>query len=104
MPHHEKTGGDAQLRTLAANVEEANTVAVYEKFGTQHDELDMDRMGKLQQLRVSNFLRREYILDSVANRHLAELQVLLYHGFLCDSRMHLGVFISVRQSSSITSM
>lgn len=36
-----------------APVEVANTTAVYEKYGNQYDELDMDRMGKLQELRVS---------------------------------------------------
>lgn len=30
----------------------ANATAVYEKHGTQYDEKDMDRMGKLQQLSV----------------------------------------------------
>ncbi|KAG8168435.1 hypothetical protein KVR01_001184 [Diaporthe batatas] len=32
-----------------APVEVANTTAVYEKYGNQYDELDMDRMGKLQE-------------------------------------------------------
>ena len=30
----------------------ANATAVYEKHGTQHDQKDMDRMGKVQQLSV----------------------------------------------------
>jgi choline transport protein len=34
------------------SIELANTVAVSEKHGTQSDERDMDRMGKLQELRV----------------------------------------------------
>ena len=33
-------------------VEMANATAVYEKHGTQYDQSDMDRMGKLQQLSV----------------------------------------------------
>jgi len=33
--------------------QDANATMVYEKRGNQHDELDMDRMGKLQELRVS---------------------------------------------------
>jgi hypothetical protein len=31
------------------------TAAVYQKHGNEHDERDMDRMGKLQQLRVRPF-------------------------------------------------
>jgi choline transport protein len=34
------------------SLELANAVAVSEKQGTQNDETDMDRMGKLQVLRV----------------------------------------------------
>lgn len=34
------------------SIEMANTVAVGEKHGTQSDERDMYRMGKLQELRV----------------------------------------------------
>jgi hypothetical protein len=48
--NYEKTppkGGDIHTSTQLTN-----TVAVGEKNGTQHDEMDMDRMGKLQQLRV----------------------------------------------------
>jgi hypothetical protein len=40
-------GGDIHTSTQLTD-----TVAVGEKNGTQHDEMDMDRMGKLQQLRV----------------------------------------------------
>lgn len=47
FPTETSTGGD--IRT---SIELANVVAVYEKYGTQHDKMDMDRMGKLQQLRV----------------------------------------------------
>jgi choline transport protein len=36
------------------SIELANTVAVGEKHGTYNDETDMDRMGKLQVLRVSS--------------------------------------------------
>jgi hypothetical protein len=36
------------------SIELANATAVNEKHGTQRDELDMDRMGKLQQLKVSS--------------------------------------------------
>jgi len=35
------------------SIEDANAALVYEKYGTQHDKVDMDRMGKLQVLRVS---------------------------------------------------
>lgn len=34
------------------SIELANPVVVSDKHGTQHDKMDMDRMGKLQQLRV----------------------------------------------------
>jgi choline transport protein len=36
------------------SIELANAVAVGEKHGTHNDETDMDRMGKLQVLRVSS--------------------------------------------------
>ena len=35
-----------------ASVNTTNGGAVSEKYGTPHDEMDMNRMGKLQQLRV----------------------------------------------------
>jgi hypothetical protein len=38
-----------EVQTTARSTDE---VAVDEKYGTQHDGLDMERMGKLQQLRV----------------------------------------------------
>ncbi|KAH7125533.1 amino acid/polyamine transporter I [Dendryphion nanum] len=36
---------------IDTTIEAANAIAVNEKHGTKNDELDMDRMGKLQQLR-----------------------------------------------------
>lgn len=47
-------GGDVKPSEHTAQVEVANTAAVYEKYGNQYDEMDMDRMGKLQELRVGN--------------------------------------------------
>lgn len=47
-------GGDVKPCEQPDQVEVANTTAVYEKYGNQYDEMDMDRMGKLQELRVSN--------------------------------------------------
>lgn len=46
--------GSAVRRTAPVKV--ANTTTVYEKYGNQYDELDMDRMGKLQELRVSTHM------------------------------------------------
>lgn len=46
-------GGDVKPREQPGQVEVANITAVYEKYGNQYDEMDMDRMGKLQELRVS---------------------------------------------------
>lgn len=46
-------GGDVKPCQQPGQVEVANTTAVYEKYGNQYDEMDMDRMGKLQELRVS---------------------------------------------------
>ena len=40
-----------ETRTTST-IEAANAVAVNEKNGTRRDELDMDRMGKVQELRV----------------------------------------------------
>jgi hypothetical protein len=42
-----------ETKNAAVMVETANKVAVYEKLGTERDERDMDRMGKVQVLRVS---------------------------------------------------
>ncbi|KAJ4293119.1 hypothetical protein N0V90_008401 [Kalmusia sp. IMI 367209] len=48
----EQTQGSAvELNQNVRNIEAANASAIYEKHGTQRDEKDMDRMGKLQQLR-----------------------------------------------------
>lgn len=47
-------GGDVEPRKQTAQIEIANTTAVYDKHGNKYDEMDMDRMGKLQELRVSN--------------------------------------------------
>lgn len=47
-------GGDVKPYEQPAQIELANTTAVYEKYGNQYDEMDMDRMGKLQELRVSS--------------------------------------------------
>lgn len=46
--------GNVKPSQQTLQVEVANTTAVYEKYGNQYDELDMDRMGKLQELRASN--------------------------------------------------
>lgn len=47
-------GGHVKPCEQPVQVEVANTTAVYEKYGNQYDEMDMDRMGKLQELRVSS--------------------------------------------------
>jgi hypothetical protein len=39
-------------RKNRSNVEVSHTVAGDDRHGTQHDKMDMDRMGKLQQLKV----------------------------------------------------
>lgn len=46
--------GPSQTSESRNSIELANTVAVSEKHGTQSDERDMDRMGKLQELRVES--------------------------------------------------
>lgn len=45
--------GDVKPYQQTAQIEVANTTAVYDKHGNKYDEMDMDRMGKLQELRVS---------------------------------------------------
>lgn len=52
-----KSGGAVRLDLKSA--EDANTNVVYEKNGNENDEQDMDRMGKLQELRVSVACRVE---------------------------------------------
>jgi hypothetical protein len=44
--------GPSQTTDSRNNIELADTIAVSEKYGTQSDGRDMDRMGKLQELRV----------------------------------------------------
>jgi hypothetical protein len=44
--------GPSQTTDSRNSIELADTVAVSEKHGTQSDGRDMDRMGKLQELRV----------------------------------------------------
>lgn len=46
-------GGVVEHHHASTGVDAANAAAVYEKDGNQYDEMDMDRMGKLQELRVS---------------------------------------------------
>lgn len=47
-------GSNVEPRKQTSQIEIANTTAVYDKYGNKYDEMDMDRMGKLQELRVSN--------------------------------------------------
>lgn len=44
--------GPIDTTTSTNSIELANLPAVNEKHGTQRDESDMDRMGKIQQLKV----------------------------------------------------
>lgn len=53
LPSKMGEAGDVKPCQQGAQVEVANTTAVYEKYGNEYDEMDMDRMGKLQELRVS---------------------------------------------------
>jgi actin-related protein len=44
----------------------ANATVVYEKYGNQHDEKDMNRMGKLQELRVNPILwKRDQFMQTL---------------------------------------
>ena len=81
-----------------AQVELANTTAVYEKYGNQYDEMDMDRMGKLQELRVSNTGSRSHQVwyQSFDISRVAELQVHDYFWLCCNSWKHLGICSHVR--------
>jgi hypothetical protein len=45
--------GPSQTTDFRTSIELANAYAVREKHGTQGDEKDMDRMGKLQVLKVN---------------------------------------------------
>ena len=47
--------GPSEVTDFRNSVELANAVAVNEKHGTHSDEVDMDRMGKVQVLRVCCF-------------------------------------------------
>lgn len=44
--------GPSEVIQSHNSIELANAVGIVEKHGTQDDELDMDRMGKVQVLRV----------------------------------------------------
>lgn len=54
-----KSGGNTELIQDPNHAVETNSAAVYEKRGNQYDEMDMDRMGKLQELRVGDTGRKE---------------------------------------------
>lgn len=57
--------GPAETTDYRNSIELANTVAVGEKDGTHGDENDMDRMGKLQVLRVRSKERCEKSSNSL---------------------------------------
>jgi len=61
------------------SIELANAVAVGEKQGTHRDENDMDRMGKLQVLRVSpNELSNGLMYSQVYQRQFKFMSVFGY--------------------------
>jgi len=52
----QKSGTDPSSKngvTVELGHSDADATVVHEKYGNEHDEMDMDRMGKLQELRVS---------------------------------------------------
>jgi hypothetical protein len=53
IDHQHKSGAAVGSPHAGTSVDDANAAAVKEKCGNQYDEMDMDRMGKLQELRVS---------------------------------------------------
>jgi hypothetical protein len=48
--------GRSQATNFRDSIESTNRIAVNDKHGTQSDGRDMDRMGKLQELRVCHKL------------------------------------------------
>lgn len=85
--------GDVKPSEQTAQVEVANTTAVYEKYGNQYDEMDMDRMGKLQELRVGNTGSQgtqTWNTDPDTSR-AEKLQVHDYIWLCCDPWKHLGI-------------
>lgn len=73
-----KAGEAIELRSVHRSIEIANEYLVTEKKGTQNDALDMDRMGKLQQLQVDicithssyGWLTISAIFDSCRSLHM----------------------------------
>jgi hypothetical protein len=52
--------GPSPTTDFRTSIELANAYAVSEKHGTREDERDMDRMGKLQVLRVRSIVSQHH--------------------------------------------
>jgi hypothetical protein len=72
-----------------------NKAAIDEKHGTQNDGLDMDRMGKLQQLRVRSWVPSQCAIMLTINRS-ARLQVHVDIWLRGYTGQHMGIRSSVR--------
>lgn len=71
------------------SIELANTVAVSEKHGTQSDERDMDRMGKLQELRVcSNITLKQ---NHGAHNDPAAIRIPDHFRLCCPPWQYMGI-------------
>jgi hypothetical protein len=78
--------GPLQTTEPRTSIELANAVVVGEKHGTHGDQTDMDRMGKLQVLRVSS----HDVFDNV---------FMYLH--ICSDNSNLRLFLAMVLSSAI---
>lgn len=86
--------GPSEVIRSRGSIELVNAVAVVEKHGTQGDELDMDRMGKVQVLRVCwNKDIRRYCIQLTSSS--AAIQIPVDIRLRSDSWQQLGIFFDV---------
>lgn len=92
--------GPSEAIDSPTSIELANQTAVGEKYGTRSDESDMDRMGKLQELRVC--CKRPPERFRYTDKRSAAIQVFDYLRFRCTPWQHMGIRIDVWYCSSKT--
>lgn len=85
--------GRSQPTNYRDSIELTSRIAVSENKGTQSDERDMDRMGKLQELRVCH--KPAPRISGHTNRRPAAIQVPDHLRLWCTPRQHMGILNDV---------
>jgi hypothetical protein len=87
--------GPSQAIEPRTSIELANAKVMSEKQGTSGDLNDMDRMGKIQVLKVSSNRIFNFSIHVLTNPS-ATIQVYVHIWLCCCSWRHLGIRIAVR--------